>query len=462
MTIDALAQSAADALGRRVGALLASFDLDASRALRTLLHAALLGVCFEERALRECCQGPVDDVIDRALLLGILRVHQPGVYRFEHQIYAEQLLERLRDALRDRADIQRTTARVIGSLYGRVRPDITAAPHLFRAAGDFDAAYQSADWVVRSLAICHMFTEAEAMIAIIGRWADEDARASRPMQARPIYFLACGRLTYHKLDHPAAIESLTNARDAFARTGDAEMADEAARSLATAYFFADQPRRAEEIIRELLPRVTKPHSLAMIHHHLAEIAQLRGDITSAIEHERTALAHDPGEFICTGTLAALLFVRGDLDEATRTYDAFKLNPAPGRSSRRAATLGMAIASLGAIALCVQSGDFGRADARCPSSRTGRWERRTFVTRGRSRLASVPTAPCALPPIEPADDGPRMRRRGDEQRTAPFHMTSSRRGGRSARPKRTCAARGMTTMADDLGAMLTSRQAKLDV
>jgi serine/threonine-protein kinase len=448
VTIDALARSAADALGRRVGALLASFDLDAPRALRTLLHAALLGVCFDERALRDCCEGAVDDVIDRALLVGILRVHLPGVYRFEHQLYAEQLLERLATRS-DRADIQRTTARVITSLYSRVRPDITAAPQLFRAAGDFDAAYASADSIVRSLTMCHM--SAEEIIEMIRRWADEDELASRPV-GRAYHFLALGRRAYHQLDHTAAIENMTNARDAFERAGSADMADEAARSLATAYFFADQPRRAEEIIREVLPRVRKPHTLAMIHHHLAEIAQLRGDIDAAIDHERTAVVCDPGEFICIGSLAVLLFVHGDIEEATRLCGAYKeLLVGSTRSD-----LAMAIASLDAIALCVK-GRFAEAlpvvEAWTKAAEDLRdtWQESSGRAFRALCAAAVEPDTAVAARVDAAMRAYRAVPHDELQTSWAIRTTES-----------LLRARGMSSMADELGAVLTTRQAKLAV
>jgi len=448
VTVDALARSAPDALGRRVGALLDSFGEDAPRALRTLIHAALLGICFEERALRECSGSSVDDVLDRALLVGILRVQQAGAYRFEHQLYAEHLGQRLA-ARPDRSDIQRTTASTIEALYGELRPDVTAAPHLFRAAGDFESAYESADRLVRTLTIAHMFAEADEIIATIGRWAQEDEGAPRET-GRAYYHLARGRRAYHGFDHATAIEEMTKARAAFTRAGIVEMADEATRSLATAYFFADQPRRTEQLLTEILPRVTKPRTLAMIHHHFSEIAQLRCDIAAAIAHERVALASEGDEFICAGTLAALLLVQGSFDEAEGPLRRFR---AISAGSTRG-DVAMALASLDAIALCAR----GRFEEAVPVVEA--WLRGALdhADTWQASSARAFRAVCAAA-REP--DEAVARRVADAiaaYRAVPHDELQTWWAIRAS--EALLRARGMAALARDLGAMLDARQEAL--
>jgi serine/threonine protein kinase len=449
VTIDALARSAPDALGRRVGALLGSFGPDAPRALRALLHAALLGAVFEEHALRECCKDPMDDVLDRALLVGILRVQQAGVYRFEHQLYVEHLLGRLA-TLSDRADIQRRTARVIETLYSGLRPDITSSPRLFREAGDIVAAYQSADRLVRTLSISHMFAEADEIIAEIARWADADGPSHPAGEGH--YLLARGRRAYHELDHARAIESLTRARDAFTRAGNTEMADEAARTLATAYFFADQPRRMEEIVLEILPRVKNATSHAMIHHHLCEIAQLRCDIVKAIAHERTALEIAPDDVVVLGTLATLLFVHGDFDEATQLTDVYKARLSG--STRR--DLVIYTTSLDSVASSLR-GDFDAAVRSVnewihASEELGDTWQLTCARVFRALSAA------AIEPIEIAEQ--HVAAAMAAYRAVPQDEIQTWWAIRAT--ESLLRGRGRAPLADELGAMLTARQAKLDL
>ncbi|HEX4516917.1 MAG TPA: hypothetical protein VH054_25390, partial [Polyangiaceae bacterium] len=159
---------------------------------------------------------------------------------------------------------------------------------------------------------------------------------------------------------------------------------------------------------------------------------------------------DPGEFICIGSLAVLLFVRGDIEEATRLCGAYReLLVGSTRSD-----LAMAIASLDAIALCVK----GRFAEALPVVEA--WTKATEDLRDTWQESSgrVFRALCAAA-VEPdtavtAYVGAAMR----AYRAVPHDELQTTWAIRAT--ESLLRARGMTSMADELGAMLTTRQTKL--
>jgi len=440
------AQRASGALARRLDALLSSFGDDNDRAERTLIHAALLGVHFEERALRESCDGPIDDILDRTLLVGVLRVHGTGIYRFEHQLFAQAVLDRLARRS-DQADLRLRSARAIVSTYGLMRPEITMiGAHLFRAAGDLESAYDTAVDAASNLAGSGAVVQADEVIAVIERWALADAADPDAPPFAQLY-RARGNKLLSVLAYPEALENLVRARAIFTRAGRIDVADRLALRVASAHFFSDQLWQAREVLRDVTPRATTPRIASRLHHHMAELLQLQGDLDGALASQRAACMAAADDIAVVHTLAALLFLHGDLDEAEdarrRVVDWFAHS-----------TLASAVdqtTSLLILSLCVR----GQVDRALPHARA--WLASTRARDNRWQMSSacafVAAGVAATGTDEEAESTTRAAMAAYHER--PHDELQTWWAIRAA--ESWLRQRGMASLADAYGAMLNDRQ-----
>jgi serine/threonine protein kinase/tetratricopeptide (TPR) repeat protein len=137
----AIERGSARVISGRLDRLLASFEERRDGAESFLVRAALLGDRFDESALRTAVRASgielsVDEVLDRALLDGLLRARD-GSYAFEHGLYREALLARLGERP-DRREILRQIAAVLLEVSNDEHPEIASRiAAMMREAGDF-------------------------------------------------------------------------------------------------------------------------------------------------------------------------------------------------------------------------------------------------------------------------------------------------------------------------------------
>lgn len=325
VSLDALAGGVRGVIARRLDGLLASFGERAPHAERVLMHAALLGVHFERRAL-VCCCDDVDVVLDRALMVGMLRVIGPEVYRFDHQLFAEALFERV-DGSPDAADIAHVTAIALGRTYGSIRPEMgLRAMRLHRRAGALVDAAVVAHQVISAYAHCNATVEADAAIAELERNAEEDAAPPDAVAWGHIHHAKGVRL-YYALEYEAALARYRHARAIFERHGESFLVARVIINESSTLFYLDRLRDTEQLLAMLatLPAGGHPFITTRSHHRLAELASLRGDLAGAIAHQRDAERQvdftDASNFVAiVATLGALLMLNGDVEEAARAID----------------------------------------------------------------------------------------------------------------------------------------------
>ena len=299
-------------LGQRIATLIDGFGDDRSHAERVLAHAALLGLRFEDRALR-ACEGAatfVDRVLDRALLFGLLRIDGRGAYRFEHRLFLDAIVERCARRPDARA-IYCATADALVRTYGKrdVDSGLTTAM-LYRAGGDHDAAAQRASDTSRGLSRMALFDAARRAIEALAGWVEADDLP--PIHRhRALLASARGQRAYFALDYPTARVQLEAAAEIYQRLGMRSELHHALFNVSSTYFYEDRFAEAERYIAYAHGPVVDPlaHSHAM--QRLSELAALRGDMTTAIAHQRRAVELTTGsdaafEALSCFTLAELL------------------------------------------------------------------------------------------------------------------------------------------------------------
>ena len=321
-------RSSAAVFAQRLMVLVGTFHEQAVAVERVLLRAALLGARFEEAALREACGeadgGCVAPLIDRALLHGIVRLDGEAL-RFDHGLFQEALLDRL-TRHSERAALHRDVARALRSCYGAEHAETLArVATLLRAAGDLDDAAEALEMATRGMARGGAYGRATAFGEQLGQWlAADDVPEVHPRRAG--YHRIVGLNEYYQLKYPEARRSLLRASQIFLALNDELSLNQVRFDVSSTYFYEDRFQEAEAVSRDLLlhtgsddPRAI--HLGAVLHHRLADLAALRGDIAGAIEHERACV-----DFGARGAAWVRLFARvavaelslviGKVDEAS--------------------------------------------------------------------------------------------------------------------------------------------------
>ncbi len=285
-------------LTRRIELLLGAFGDRAPDAEGVLFRAALLGHPFEERALRAAvAEAPevaalVDAVLDRALLQGLLRVHDGrAAYRFEHGLLQETLLARLAQQPARRTVLHQT-AEALVSTYGDDVPEAAArAADLFRNAGEPERAWGPKLEAVRGLLRRADLVRSAAHLSDAKRWLDEDGvpevdmRHARVLDAEALQ-------SYNALDYEGSLALTREVGALFARLGDERQRLTCRLREAAIAFYTDRFRTAERIAREAceaLEVLGGPKESHRAWHLLAQIALRRGDPHAALALEQRAL-----------------------------------------------------------------------------------------------------------------------------------------------------------------------------
>jgi serine/threonine protein kinase len=315
---DVAARAASSVLGQRISTLIMGFGRDAAAAERVLCHAALLGLRFEEQALRLCGDAAwVDRVLDRALLAGLLRVDGRGAYRFEHRLFLDVIVERA--AVRaDAADIFLATADALASVHGTRNTDnALALAMLYHAGGAQEKAVRIAVGCVRSLSRAAVFDAADRALALLASWIE-------PLPPdhlhRAILEHAYGARDYFAMDYPRARKHLQAARQAFEALGAIEDLDGVFMDLSSTHYYQDHFAESERYVR-LIQRQSDAKVRARTRHRLADLSALRLDFDAAAEHLRKAIEADLETSeqyalaLRLATLVELLIAAGELDQA---------------------------------------------------------------------------------------------------------------------------------------------------
>ncbi len=322
VTVDRLAAGTRNVIARRLDTFLAAFGDQSRRAERVLLHAALISMQFEERVLERCCGGSVGEVLDRASLAGLMRMEGPGVYRFDHQLFADALVRKL-DTSSDATAILRETAAALESLDATVSGHASArVAELYLAAGEPTAAFAAMRMAVRLHVRNHVMTEGEACIARLEGWLRDEPRTAIGWG---YLHHARGVIHYYALDYEAALPEMRAAISIFTARGDKLQVAAVAIDLSSTLFYLDRLRGSEVIVSGLLGTTDDDVLRSRIHHRMAELCALRCDLEGALYHQRRAVQllvkHGAGSsmggiaVVILLTLVGFQALHGDLEEA---------------------------------------------------------------------------------------------------------------------------------------------------
>lgn len=321
-----VARAPSAVLGQRVATLIDGFGDDRARAERVLVHAALLGLRFEERALRACegAEPLVDRVLDRALLFGLLRVDSRGAYRFEHRLFLDAIVERCARRPDARA-IRCATADALVETYGnRDTESGLAAAMLYRAGGDYDAAAHRAADTSRAFSRMSLVDAAGRALDVLAGWVDSDGLP--PVHPhRALLASARGQRAYYALDYAAARAHFESSADMYRQLGMTADYQDRLYDLSSAYFYEERFAAAQRCVAYTREPVVSPTVHARGLQRLSELAALRPDLEAAIALEQRACElaaghDDPFEALSYLTLAALLLADSRPTEASRAID----------------------------------------------------------------------------------------------------------------------------------------------
>ena len=125
----------------RIATILEGFSAETAESI--LRRAALLGARFDVEALRFACErvgsDSVPQVIDHALLVGLVRTEGDSIYTFDHALVREVLLDQAQEDRRACVDAANGLLR----RYGKERTDIAAlVAELLHRAGDYERAWE--------------------------------------------------------------------------------------------------------------------------------------------------------------------------------------------------------------------------------------------------------------------------------------------------------------------------------
>ena len=276
-------------LDDRVDGLLGAFGDAAGTALDVLARAAFLGQRFEQTTLRAACSrdpaiaAALDEVLDRALLLGALRSEGDGFYAFDHAL--------LRDGLVERAELAPgwTSALIdaangLQARYGKERPDVAAVvAELLHRAGDVERAWERQLHATQRAAWSGNDLIAQSYLAVSLAWADGD-----PMREAHAARLAA-RVHYFALRYDAALTQLARARELAAGLDDHAFILSCDAAEADTLFYLDRFREAEEIAARCVSApddtsesLDEADARGNAAHRLADLAVLRGDHETAL------------------------------------------------------------------------------------------------------------------------------------------------------------------------------------
>ena len=314
----------------RVREVVDTFGPDADRAEGVLARAAVLGMQFEEGALRAASGADeplVDQVLDRVLLHGLVRAEGHGRYSFDHRAVQEHLLARIQNLV-DRDTVLRETAEGLFTFYGRVRADVAVrAALLLRRAGEHERAYTTLLHAIRTFGRAFELQRALAEIEVAQRWLAADG-VQAPDARLAELTMNEGYVAYFGLRYDDALGALARAEEHYATLGDDVMAARCRCFVASVWFYQDRFRDSELRAKESIAQASKNDPRRAVtglfaSHILAQHAGLRGDFEGALrwQHEVAEYAAASGklwrEAFALLKVADLEIVLGRLEDAER-------------------------------------------------------------------------------------------------------------------------------------------------
>jgi len=277
----------------RVREIVDAFGPDSDRAEGVLARAALLGVQFEEGALRAASgadEPMVDQVLDRVLLHGLVRAEGHGHYRFDHRVVQEHLLSRIQNLI-DRDTVLRETADGLFGFYGRTRPDVAVrAAMLLRRAGERERAYDTISHAIRAFGRAFETQRAETELQLARRWLVADGVQPPDVRLAELAMNE-GYLAYFALRYDDALAALDRAEQAYAAVGDEVMVARCRCFVASVWFYQDRFRASEGRAKESIAHASKDDPRRAVTglfaaNLLAQHAALHGDFEGSLRFQQ--------------------------------------------------------------------------------------------------------------------------------------------------------------------------------
>ena len=314
-------------LGDRVEELLGAFEARGPLAVEVLGRAALLGARFEHAALRAACardprlRAAMDEVLDRALLVGVVRAEREGVYAFDHALVQEGLVARV-EAGPQRGLALVDAANGLQSRYGKERADIASlVAGLLHRAGDRDRAWERQHRAIERSAWVADDRAASMHLAVARAWVAEEPEREARVE------LAEARVHYFALRYDRALEAVARAR----AMADPVLAMQCDALEADVLYYQDRFRASQRIAERCVASTGEDPELADVRaqasQRLAELAVLRGDLGAALvwRQHTQACAEVTGRAwrvrIARLNVAEILAVAGQHEEAAAICEA---------------------------------------------------------------------------------------------------------------------------------------------
>ncbi|GAB5544089.1 MAG: hypothetical protein SangKO_038490 [Sandaracinaceae bacterium] len=274
-------------LADRITDVFEAFGERAALAEAVLGRAALLGGRFERSALvAACARRPslaavLDEVLDQALLLGVIRSQRGRVYAFDHGMLHEAMVARVERGEGSRATFV-DAANGLQARYGKERPDIAAlTSDLLWRAGERELAWERRLRAITRAAWAGDDFVAGGYLAVARAWArSDDARRAQVEHAE-------ARVHYFALRYDRALTHLTTARELAEAAGDALLVWRCKGLEADVVFYQDRFARAETIAEEIWAgcvgeAIDALDARQQAAHRLADLAVLRDDLPEAL------------------------------------------------------------------------------------------------------------------------------------------------------------------------------------
>lgn len=275
-------------LADRVEEVFAAFGARASLAEAVLARAALLGVRFERSALAAACAsrpalaGVLDEVLDQALLLGVIRSQRGRVYAFDHGLLHEAVVARVdRAAGKEGAFVD--AANGLHARYGKERPDIAAiTSDLLWRAGERELAWDRRLRAITRAAWAGDDFVAGGYLTVAREWARLD-----PDRAAHVEHVEA-RVHYFALRYERAREHLAAARRLAEAAGDTIFVWRCRGLEADLAFYQDRFSEAAWLAREIWDGcrgedVSSLDARQQGAHRLADLAVLRDALPEALD-----------------------------------------------------------------------------------------------------------------------------------------------------------------------------------
>lgn len=277
----------------RIEGVLSAFGSRRYIAEAVLGRAALLGARVERSALLAACarapnlRAAVDEVLERALLLGVLRTDREAVYAFDHGLLHEAMVEHI-EGSDNRAEALIDAANGLQQRYGKERPDISMRMgDLLWRAGERERAWDRLLKAIERAAWAGDDFMAVGYVGLARSWASEDD--SRLPEVEHAEALA----HYYALRYEPALEHVRSAGRLAAERGDEAFLARCRMTEAEIRFYQDRFLESERLATQCHATESEDPDVVAVRakaaHLLADLAVLRGDVDTALARRREAV-----------------------------------------------------------------------------------------------------------------------------------------------------------------------------